>query len=93
MKPRMVVPGAKELDALGGDLLALEHHLESPLAEELFERGEVDVLGCGVELALGVEDPERGDRMEVGMEIEERAERLGEITIAGTAPRSAGKCC
>ncbi len=53
-----VAPASKKLHALGGDRVAFEHAVESPLAEEGLERGEVEILGSGVELRLLVEHAE-----------------------------------
>ena len=47
------------------DLLSLEEGLEHLLAEQLFERPEVDVLRNGVEDSVAGEDAERKDAMEV----------------------------
>ena len=56
MKPR-----PEKFHPLGGDLLPLEHHLQGALAEELFERREVDIIRCAVEASLLIEDSKRAD--------------------------------
>ena len=60
-----MLPGTEKLDSLLSDLLSLEEGLEHLLAEQLFERPEVDVLRNGVEDSVAGEDAERKDAMEV----------------------------
>ena len=79
-----VLPALKELHTLGGDGLAFEHHLERALTEECLERGEVEIMGSGVERALGVEDAKRRDRVEVCVWIEEIAICSGKRVKAET---------
>ena len=44
--------------------------------ETLLERGEVEIVRSGVERALLVEDARRGDGVQMGVGIQETAERL-----------------
>jgi hypothetical protein len=61
-----MLPRPHGLDGLGAHLLAAEHHLEEPLAEDLLEAGEVGVLH-GEEDADGSEEPEGTDCVKVGI--------------------------
>ena len=64
-------PGTEKLDSLLGDLLLLEEGLEHFLAEEVFERSEVDVFRSGVEDSVAGEDAEGGESVSMGMVVEE----------------------
>ncbi len=50
-----MLPGTEKLDSLLGDLLSLEEGLEHFLAEQVFERSEVDVLRHGVEDSVAMD--------------------------------------
>jgi hypothetical protein len=50
--------------------------LQCLFEETLLERGEVEIVRSGVERALLVEDAKRTEGMEVGVGIQETAERL-----------------
>ena len=53
-----VLPASKKLHAFWRDRLALEHHFERPLTEELLHGIEVEIVGSGVKLPLLVENSE-----------------------------------
>ena len=78
IKTRMP-PGPQELDPLGGDLLLQQEKLEQFLAEEVLQRGEVDVLGDGVEDRIAGEETERGARRcaGVGVDLASQGRRVG----------------
>ena len=57
--------GGEKVDSLLGDLLLLQEGPEHLLAEQVFERSEVDVFRSGVEDSVAGEDAERKDAMEV----------------------------
>ena len=69
-----VFAASQKLDALFGDLLSWEHHLERALAKEFLERREVEVRGSGVKEAVSIEDANGRDAMEVGVGVEKPAE-------------------
>ena len=70
-----VLPRPHALHGLGPYLLAAEHHPEEPLAEDLLEAGEVDVLH-GEEDAVGSEEPEGNHCVEVWVMHDEVAVAL-----------------
>ncbi len=49
---------------------------QGPFEETRLERGEGEIMGSGVEGALPVEDAEGGDRVQMGVGIQERTETL-----------------
>jgi len=62
-----VLPALEPFDGLGADLFPPEHHLEEPLAEDLLEAGEVEVLHGEVDAVLAKEtERNRSMRMGVG---------------------------
>jgi hypothetical protein len=84
---KRVPPGSQQLDSLRRDLLAPEEHLEDLLAEELLQRGEVEVLGGGVKDAVAAEDAPGDEGVGMGVPPPPQA-HLGEAHPQSVALRS-----